>query len=179
MDEESSSTGPSAENPPSMDLAPAPPAPMGWGFWAIMALIGVLILLIIYAQVQGITHPVTVNLTETNWTLTSYVSTGGTMVPATTGPKMNLSFGPSNESTLRGYTGCSWYSYVYSLNKTAFSLSNETLTPSSFDDPGMIQAESSYMDDLKNTTSVRFRGGRLTFYDVGGKPVLVFEQSVS
>ena len=161
-----------------MDLAPAPPAPMGWGFWAIMA--------------DRRADPPYHLRTGSGHNPPGYCQPDRDQLDADLLCIYRRNNGPGNDwtedepfiwSLERGYPA--WIHrlqsvlYVYSLNKTAFSLSNETLTPTPFDDPGMIQAESSYMDDLKNTTSVRFRGGRLTFYDVGGKPVLVFEQSVS
>ena len=63
MDDEPAKITPRSDAPVTPDPVPNPAAPMGRGFWAVMALIGVLILLIIYAQVQGVTRTIPVNLT--------------------------------------------------------------------------------------------------------------------
>ena len=75
---------------------------MGLGFWAMMALIGVLVLLIVYAQVQGVTLSCPVNLTGTNWTLTYYTNEKGTMVPVTNGTDVTIRFGLENGTILSG-----------------------------------------------------------------------------
>ena len=97
--------------PVPAESVPVPAAPMGRGFWAAMILIGVLILLIIYAQVQGVTRSIPVNLTGTSWTLTYYESSGETMVPVMNGTKVNISFGLDNGTSLGGYSGCNWYRF--------------------------------------------------------------------
>jgi heat shock protein HslJ len=162
------------------EAGPEPAAPMGRWFWAVMTLIGVLILLIIYAQVQGVTRPVSVNLTGSCWILTYYSDTDGMMVPAVGGAEVNLSFGPAGTTTLGGYAGCAWYSYSYNrANTTALHLANGTASVEFCTNPGVMQAESAYLRDLENTSSVRFRSGQLTLYDASGKSLLIFSQSGS
>jgi hypothetical protein len=175
MDDEDFVILPATEDPENPVTIPA--APMGPWFWAVMAMLGVLILMIIYAQVQGVTRPVAVNLTCTSWTLASYADAEGTMIPATAETEANLSFGPADTSTLNGYAGCSWYSYTYSRNSTAFHLANGTSTLQFCGDPGLTAAGSAYLRDLNNISAARFRSGQLTFYDAADRSLLVFDQA--
>ena len=64
MDDEDTGTLTELEDETLPEPAPYLPAPpMSPWFWVAFGLIGILIILIIYGQVQGITHAVTVNLT--------------------------------------------------------------------------------------------------------------------
>ena len=163
--------------PSGSATAPAAP-PMGWSFWAVMALVGVLILLIIYAQIQGVTRPVAVNLTGTSWTLASYSDAERIMVTVQGEPVTNISFGPAGMENISGYAGCAWYTYTYTRsNATAFYFTNKTVVQSSCGGDGGFPAESAYLNDLDYTSTIYFRNGYLTFSDVSGKPVLVFRQA--
>ncbi|MFZ1127201.1 META domain-containing protein [Methanoregula sp.] len=165
--------------PVPAESVPVPAAPMGRGFWAAMILIGVLILLIIYAQVQGVTRSIPVNLTGTSWTLTYYESSGETMVPVMNGTKVNISFGLDNGTSLGGYSGCNWYRSQYTISNFTLSLTKEVTTGTTCAEPGVMQLESEYMQDLRNTSGIRFRSGHLFFYDTADRPLLIFEQKTS
>jgi heat shock protein HslJ len=159
---------------PDSDLdLPAPP--MSPWFWVVIALIGFLIILITYGQVQGITHPITVNLTGTSWTLVSYASTQGIMLPVTT--VVNLSFGAENRTAFGAFNSCNRYAYTYSLNNSTLIFSNGTTTLGSCANFSDELAESAYLQDLGKTTIERFRSGHLNFYNAGNKPLLTFDQS--
>jgi len=175
MDDEDLVILPGTEDPEKP--VPTPAAPMGLWFWAVMAMLGVLILMIIYAQVQGVTRPISVKLTGTSWTLASYADAKGSLTPVSGGMEANLSFGPADTSTLNGYVGCTWYSDTYSQNATAFRLANGTSTLRFCGDPGLIEAESAYLRDLNNVSAARFRSGQLTFYDAADRSLLVFDQA--
>jgi hypothetical protein len=43
----------------------------------------------------------------------------------------------------------------------------------------MMQAESAYIHDLENTSTIRFRSGHLYLYDTAEKPLLIFEQNTA
>ncbi|MGA2104688.1 META domain-containing protein [Methanoregula sp.] len=176
MDDEDTGTLTELEDETLPEPAPYLPAPpMSPWFWVAFGLIGILIILIIYGQVQGITHAVTVNLTGTSWTLVSSASPQGVMLPIAT--MANLSFGAENKTAFGWYDSCNQYSYTYSLNNTALIFSNGPTTPSSCSQFNDAAAESSYLQDLENTTTERFRNGHLTFYDAENKPLLTFDQS--
>ena len=163
---------------PVTGTATIPSPPMGRGFWAVMALISVLILLILYAQVQGITHPVAVNLTGSCWTLISYADTSGTIIPLPAGADANLTFSPAGRSTLGGYAGCNWYSYSYNQhNATSLQLTDRIATKRLCDSPAVMLAEADYLNDLDNTSKVQFRNGEIRFFDTSDRPLLVFRES--
>ncbi|MFA6363475.1 META domain-containing protein [Methanoregula sp.] len=179
MDDEPAEITPGSDVPVNPDPVPLPAAPMGRGFWAVMALIGVLILLIIYAQVQGVTKPVSVNLTGTNWTLTYYVNDNGTMVPVTNGTDVTIRFGRENGTIIGGHSGCNWYSYSYTSTSSTLSLARGSgVTTKMFcTAPGVMQVESTYLHNLENSTTVKFRSDHLYLYDTADKPLLIFEQT--
>ena len=136
---------------------------MGRGFWAVMILVGVLILLIIYAQVQGVTRPVPVNLTGTSWLLTYYGNDGGTLVPVMNGTEVTISFGHDNGTSLGGYSGCNRYSYMYTVSNLTLVLTKRVTTTMTCGAPGVMQLESTYMHDLEITSGIR-SGTDTSFY---------------
>jgi heat shock protein HslJ len=152
---------------------------MGRGFWAVMILIGVLIMLIIYAQVQGVTRPVQVNLTGTSWMLTYYADNEGAIVPVMNGTEVTIRFGLANGTSIGGYSGCNAYSYNYTISNSRLILTSGTTSGIFCSAPGMMQAESAYIHDLENTSTIRFRSGHLYLYDTAEKPLLIFEQNTA
>ena len=113
---------------------------MGRGFWAVMILVGVLILLIIYAQVQGVTRPVPVNLTGTSWLLTYYGNDRGTLVPVINGTEVNIAFGLDNGTSLGGYSGCNRDSDVYTVSNYTLVLTKRVTTTMTCGAPGFNAA---------------------------------------
>jgi len=154
-----------------------PPQPMGPWFWAVMAMIGILLLMILYGQVQGITHPIEVNLTGTRWTLASYADARGTMVPENAGGEAgaNLTFGPAGSAMLGGYSGCTGYTYSYERNATTIHLTNFSILPDSCTSAVAGDASSLYLGDLANASGIRFRSGQLFVTDTAGRPLLVLD----
>jgi heat shock protein HslJ len=179
MDDEPAEITPGSNVPVNPDPLPIPVAPMGRGFWAVMALIGVLILLIIYAQVQGVTRSVPVNLTDTNWTLTYYVNEGGTMVPVTNGTEVTICFGPGNGTLIEGNSGCNGYRYNYTIMNSRLALTRGSGGTKSVicGTPGVMQVESVYLRNLENSATITFRSDHLYLYDTADKPLLIFEQT--
>jgi heat shock protein HslJ len=179
MDDTSPAT-PADPESPGDEETPLPAQPMGRGFWAVMALIGVLVAMIVYAQIQGVTQPVAVNLTDSNWTLTYYAGNDGRMVPVPDGIPVNIRFGQNNGTVLGGRSGCNWYSYNYTLNASQLTLEAGSgaitallcTTP-----PESMLVESVYIRDLENTSQVRFRNDHLYLYDTTEQPMLIFEQA--
>ena len=167
-----------AQDTPSSPSPQAPQAaPMGRGFWAVMALIGFLVLLIIYSQVQGITRPVSVNLTGTHWEIVSYTSPGSATIAAQPGG-MNLSFGTKNKTGGNGFIGCVQYSFQYAFSNNSFVISNKTETAVACSNDRMTGSQAVYLTNLENASFMRFQSGSLTFYDVANHPLLVFVSSV-
>jgi|GEM_PF-1155247 len=163
-----------SEEPESEEQEILPPKPMCPGFWAVMGMIGILILMILYGQVQGITHPIGVNLTGTSWTLASYADAQGTMVPVNEPGVANLTFGPAGSAVLGGYSGCTGYSSAYERNATVIHLTNFSILPDSCNTTLTGYASSLYLGDLAHASDIRFRSGQLFVSDSAGRPLLVF-----
>jgi len=159
------------------ELEILPPRPMGFGFWAVMAMIGILLLMILYGQVQGITHPIEVNLTGTRWTLASYADAQGTMVPvnAEGRAETNLTFGPAGSAMINGYSGCTEYSSAYERNAASIHFVNLSISPGSCNDTVTGEASSLYLGDLANASGIRFRSGQIFVSDTAGRPLLVLD----
>jgi len=153
-----------------------PPKPMGKEFWGVMTLIGILISLIIYSQVQGVIHPLAVNVTGTEWSLVSYTAPNGTLVSVPPGTDINITFGPANPSNLTGYSACFEYTYRYYLHNTNLTLTGGIVQTIPCDDTFVQQKDSEYLAGLSNSSQVKFRNGDLIFYDSSGKPILLFKQ---
>lgn len=156
---------------------PAPP--MGRGFWAVMALIGVLVAMIVYAQIQGVTQPIAVNLTASNWTLTYYTGEDGRMIPVPDKIPVTLVFGLNNGTVLGGRAGCNWYSYNYTLSSSRLALekgSGVTTAMLCTTPAETMTVESAYLRSLENSSRVRFKNDHLYLYDPADRPLLIFEQ---
>ena len=166
-----------SEEPETEEQEILPPKPMGPWFWAVMGMIGILILMILYGQVQGITHPIEVNLTGTSWTLASYADAQGTMVPVNEsgGAGANLTFGPAGSAMLGGYSGCTGYSFAYERNATTVRLTQFSIRSDSCNTSVAGDASSLYLGDLANASGMRFRSGQLFISDSAGRPLLVLD----
>jgi heat shock protein HslJ len=152
---------------------------MGWKFWAVMGLIAILICLIAYYQIETANHPVPVSLAGTSWTLAYYSTGNSTLVPVTSATTATLEFGPGNTTGLSGFTGCNQYRYDYTLRASAFTVDRGTGTITKMNCPGqgIMQFESAYLENLKNTTSVSSRNDHLYLYDQNQKLLLIFTTS--
>ena len=182
MDDEPAEITPRSDAPANPDPVPNPAAPMGRGFWAVMALIGVLILLIIYAQVQGVTRTVPVNLTGTSWTLTYYSNDGGTMVPRNKRDGGDDPFRPGKRHhSRRKFRTATGTAYQYTIRGSMLTLARGSgVTTEMFcTAPGVMQVESTYLHNLENSTTIRFRSDHLYLYDSADKPLLIFEQTTT
>jgi len=155
---------------------PAPAQPMGWKFWAVMGLLAILIGLIAYYQIETASLPVSVSLAGTNWTLAYYSTGNSTLVPVTAATTATLVFAPGNTTGLSGWSGCNQYWYNYTLRYSAFSLDRNsgTITKMNCPEPGVMQFESAYLENLENTTSLSARNDHLYLYDRNQKLLLLF-----
>ena len=177
MDEQTPVPGEQSPGTEELPTAtPAPAQPMGWKFWAVMGLIALLIGLIAYYQIETANHPVPVSLAGTNWTLAYYTAGNGTLVPVTAATTATLGFDPGNTTGLFGQSGCNRYWYNYSLRSSAFSVNREsgTITKMNCPEPGVMQFESAYLEDLENATSLSARNDHLYLYNQNQKLLLLF-----
>jgi len=153
---------PTAAQPQKMDLA----------FYGALALFGVLVLLIVFINVQGIRTSAGILLTLNNWTLQSYVDTRGVLVPTITRTPITAKFG--TDGKVSGSAGCNQYNANYTTRNLAIIISSPVMTERYCENPIVGQQEAAYLNDLPKAVELRVSESNLNFYDTTGKPVLVF-----
>ncbi|MFA5332699.1 MAG: META domain-containing protein [Methanoregula sp.] len=157
--------------------APVPPSPMGRGFWRVMALIGILLVLIVYCQFQAFTREEpAINLTGTSWSLEQYADDNGLLRQVKNGTLVNATFGPEGGTLVSGRSGCNWYSANTSFTGSLLIVSSYVITTMNCPGPDVMKLESTYQQRLMNVTSCQIRGGLLYLYDRNQKPVLIYDR---
>lgn len=150
-----------------------PPQKMDPAFYATLALVGVLILLIVVMNVPGIRASDGITLTRSDWTLQSYADVTRELVPAISGTAVTARFGTYGR--LSGSAGCNQYAASYTTRDFAITISPPVVTMMYCKNPGVIQQESAYINDLAKAVELRVSESNLNLYDTTGKPQLVFE----
>jgi heat shock protein HslJ len=148
------------------------PQTMGPAFYGALALVGVLVLLIVFFNVPGIRASTGMLLIQNTWTLQSYVDTSGGLVPAIRGTPITAKFYP--DGTMSGSAGCNQYSASYTTKDLAVSISPPSMTEMYCENPIVMQQESAYLNDLSKAKELRVNELNLNLYDKTGKPVLMF-----
>ena len=148
------------------------PEKMGLAFYAAMALIGCLVLMVLILNYPAVRANAGMVMTQTNWTLQSYTNDEGIHIPVTHGNNVTARFGKDGRMT--GNAGCNWYAATYTTKDYAISLSLESVTDMACWDPGIRVQESAFLSDLSETASFRVSESSLIFYNASGKTILVF-----
>jgi heat shock protein HslJ len=148
------------------------PQKMCLAFYGAPALVGVLVLLIVFINVQGIRASAEMLLTQNNWTLQSYVDTSGVLVPTITRTTITAKFGTDCKES--GSAGCNQYSAHYTTRDLAITISPPVMTETYCENSIVMQQDSAYLNDLLKAVELRVSKSNLNLYDKTGKPVLVF-----
>jgi heat shock protein HslJ len=159
-------------NASTEEAAPVPPQPLGLKLIIALALVGFLVLLIIYADISGTRASAGIRMTKDNWTLESYGDTTGTLVQVQPGTQITAVF--RLDGRLSGSAGCNRYSANYTVRDLAITISPPISTTIVCDDPRIMQQESAYINNLQRTAVLRINESSLKLFDESGKPVLVF-----
>jgi heat shock protein HslJ len=149
-----------------------PPEKFGLSFYAALALIGLLVLMVVFLNYPAVRANAGREMTRTNWTLQSYTDATGIHIPVIAGSDVTARFGQDGRMT--GRSGCNWYSALYTTKDYAINLSLESVTSMLCWDPAIMDQESAFLTDLSETSSFRVSESSLKFYDIYGKTVLVF-----
>ena len=147
------------------------PQKMGLAFYGALALVGALVLLIVFMNVSGIRASAGMLLTQNTWTLQSYVDTTDLLVPAVTGTPITAKFG--TDGKVSGSAGCNQYSANYTTRDLAITISPPVMTERNCENSIIMQQESDYLNVLSKAVELRVSESNLNFYDKTGKPVLV------
>ena len=148
------------------------PEPLGWKFFVALALVGILVLEIIFVNVPGIRASAGISLTSTNWTLQSYGNSTGDLVPVIPGTMVTAVF--DRNGTVTGSGGCNRYRASYSVRDFAISISPPSSTKIVCNNTGVMKQESDYFTDLPSVIQFRINKTELVTYDKSGNPVLIF-----
>jgi heat shock protein HslJ len=157
----------SAEHTPT-----GPPEKMGIAFYAALALIICLVLMVIILNYPAARASAGLVITRTNWTLQSYTDSTGILVPVITGTGVTARFGL--DGSMGGSSGCNHYAAIYSTRDYTIAVSNVTTTLLFCSDPGVMEQESAFQNDLPKTSGFRSSNSYLKFYDAAGKPLMIF-----
>jgi heat shock protein HslJ len=148
------------------------PQKMSLAFYGALALVGVLVLLIVFMNVPSIRASAGMLLTQNTWTLQSYIDTSGVLVPTITRTPITAKFG--TEGQVSGSAGCNQYSTHYTTRDLAITISPPVMTDRYCENSILMQQERAFLNDLSKAVEIRVSESNLNLYDKTGKPVLVF-----
>jgi heat shock protein HslJ len=170
-DESPPGSGDSSPGEPD-DSPEVPPEKMGLAFYAALALIGCLVLMVVVLNYPAVKANAGTVMTRTNWTLQSYTDATGIHIPVITGSEVTVRFSP--DGRVSGSAGCNLYFSTYTTNDYTITLSGESVTKMYCQEPGIMNQELAFLVDLSKASSFRVSGSSLKFYDDAGKTLLVF-----
>jgi heat shock protein HslJ len=150
----------------------APPEKMGLAFYAALALIGCLVLMVLVLNYPAVRANAGMVMTQTNWTLQSYTDAAGIAIPVITGSIVSAQFSPDGSVT--GSAGCNRYAATYQTHDYSINISGTSSTKMHCQEPGIMNQESAFLADLSEASSFRVSQSSLKFYDNAGKTMLVF-----
>jgi heat shock protein HslJ len=149
-----------------------PEEKFGLSFWLVLALVGVLVLMVIFMNVPGIRGATGPEMAKINWSLASYANVTGVMVPALADPGVTARF--DRDGILKGNAGCNGYSAPYTIYETALNISQPSSASLKCPSQAVMVQENQYLADLPRAASVRIGPDHLVLYDAAGKPLLEF-----
>jgi heat shock protein HslJ len=170
-DESPAGAGDSPSGGPD-NLHDGPPEKIGLGFYASLALIGCLVLMVLVLNYPAARANAGIMMARTNWTLQSYTDATSSPVQAQPGSEVTAMFGSDGRMT--GTAGCNRYFATYTTKDYQISITGIGSTKMFCHGPGIMEQESAFLEDLSATSSFRVSESSLKFYDANGKTVLVF-----
>jgi heat shock protein HslJ len=161
------------EAPDDQDTGPSgPPEKMGLAFYASVALIGVLVLMVVILNYPAARANAGTVMTETNWTLQSLMDATGVLIPARSGTGVTARF--DREGRMSGSAGCNGYGAQFQTRDYSINITGVSSTLMYCGSPGIMEQESAFLADLSKASSFRVSESSLKFYDARGKTVLAF-----
>ena len=126
---------------------------------------------------SGTSTPGTVTgLTGTSWTLDSYLTENGSLVPVLPGTEVTARF--DDDGKVTGSAGCNGYGGDYQLDGTTLSISSLVQTLKLCTEPeGIMEQEARFIDLLASAAGCRIENERLIVTDAEGTDVLVFVEA--
>lgn len=150
-----------------------PPEKMSPGFYVAFGLILILVVMILVWNTPATRMNAGIELTNTNWTLRALMDTNGILVPVISGSEITARFNRS-QGRMDGYSGCNWYSALYTKRDYSVTLKREIITDMACWDPTVMEQEKVFLDDLSKPATYSLGDSTLKFYDAAGKTIFVF-----
>jgi heat shock protein HslJ len=144
----------------------------GFMLYLAIALIGILVLLIVFMNVSGTRASASTAITETTWSLQSFAEPDETMTPVLDGTTITAKFLP--DGTLAGSGGCNQYSARYMVKDTLIVVSQITRTGMACSSDEIIYQEDRFYANLQDATALRLNDRILKLYGADGKLLLTF-----
>jgi heat shock protein HslJ len=151
---------------------PGPPEEMGVSFYAALALIGILVLMVVFLNYPAARASSGTLLSGSDWTLQSLADAYSILIPAWDGTDVTAAF--SRDGQMSGNAGCNRYSASYQTRDYSISLTGISSTEMFCQGDGVMEQESLFLADLSKTSSFRVSESSLKFYDSAGRTILVF-----
>jgi len=168
MTDQSGQDSNDCEDPEAID----PAQKRGLMVYIAIALLGCLVLMIVFINVPGIRASAGAAMTGTDWQLQSYADKTGVIIPAISNPAITATF--STNGRVSGFAGCNHYSATYSTMDYSITISPAATSLVFCTDPGIMDMEQAYLLDLEKSVEFRITESNLRMYDKTGKPLLVF-----
>jgi heat shock protein HslJ len=149
-----------------------PPEKMGPAFYASLALIGILVLMVVILNYPAAKANAGMELSRSTWTLESLVDSTGIIIPARSGTEVTAQF--DREGRISGNAGCNRYGATYQTRDYTINFTDTSSTKMFCPEPGVMDQESAFLADLSAVTSFRVSGSTLKMFNAAGKTVLVF-----
>lgn len=137
-----------------------------------IALLGCLVLMVVFINVPGTRASAGAAMTRTGWQLQSCADNTGVMITATSGPAITAMF--STNGRVDGFAGCNHYSATYLTRDYSIAISPAATSMMFCTGPGIMDLEQAYLSDLEKSVELRITESYLKMYDRTGKPLLVF-----
>lgn len=160
------------EGPGTWPTAMPQPGRRDLTVWIAIALLGCLVLLVVFVNVPGIRSSAGLTMTRTDWQLQSYADATGILVPALTDPAVTLRFG--KDGSVTGTAGCNRYAATYMTRDYSINITNLAGSVMYCPGPGVMAQEDAYLADLTATTDFRLTDTSLKTFGKTGTPLLVF-----
>lgn len=170
--EEEPGTGIDDQGPGTWPTSMPQPGKTDLKVWVAIALMGCLILLLLFANVPGIRANAGMTMTNNDWQLQSYVDGTGILVPALSDPAVTVRF--AKDGSVSGSAGCNRYAATYTTKDYTLNITNLAGSAMYCMEPGVMAQEESYLADLTASTDFRLSDSNLKTFSKTGKPLLVF-----
>jgi len=141
----------------------------------LLVLMGILVALVIFANVPGIRAAAGAEMTKTGWVLTGYAGANGSLVPVVPEGSITADFGTNGQ--VIGISGCNRYTANYSVTDYAIRIGPPVGTGIACNDTGRTEMEHAFLSDLPKAELIRFSPDTLRIYGGDGNLLLEFNKS--